>query len=245
MHWSSPGVRGLPQSFDMMKLPFQTEILDVDPLPVRLVLSQALMKGLFFVNLNRSVIGYRVYFGYLRPEHTQPLFRLNSPLRDVNGVEVCFRDSLYQHNTRFICSWSGRLLKLALPLVKTHGFTREALSRSVLSLPANEVHAEPLSDTAVSALFGYGDDARRTLIEAWLRGGIRHMGSIPGAERQATPLLASETPKTGTEKKATVRDALCARLEYNEPALPYLPEVRSYCFSFALTTCVQKHLFIC
>ena len=55
------------------------------------------------------------------------------------------------------------------------------------------------------------------------------MGSIPGVERSATPLLASdsETSGTGTETKATVRDVLRARLEYNEPALPYLSEVRS------------------
>jgi hypothetical protein len=56
------------------------------------------------------------------------------------------------------------------------------------------------------------------------------MGSIPGVERSTAPLLASETSRTGTEKKATVRDALRARLEYNEPALQYLPEVRSYFF---------------
>jgi ubiquinone biosynthesis protein COQ9 len=91
-------------------------------------------------------------------------------------------------------------------------------------LPANEVHTEPLSDTAVSALFGHGDDARRTLIKAWLEDGLSHMGSIPGAER------SSDTSSTGTEKKASLRDALRARLEYNEPALPYLPEVRSYSF---------------
>ena len=114
--------------------------------------------------------------------------------------------------------------------MKTHGFTREALSRSVLSLPANQVHTEPLSDTAVSALFGHGDEARRTLIKAWLEDGLRHMGSIPGVERSATPPLASETSRTGSEKKASVRDALRARLEYNEPVLPYLPEVRTYSF---------------
>ena len=58
------------------------------------------------------------------------------------------------------------------------------------------------------------------------------MGSIPGVVRSTSPLLASETSSavTGTEKKATVRDALRARLEYNEPALPYLPDVRSYFF---------------
>ena len=54
------------------------------------------------------------------------------------------------------------------------------------------------------------------------------MGSIPGVERSAMPLPALETPRTETEKKASVRDAIRARLEYNEPALPYLSEVRSY-----------------
>ncbi|OCH85721.1 hypothetical protein OBBRIDRAFT_739439, partial [Obba rivulosa] len=93
------------------------------------------------------------------------------------------------------------LLQLALPLVKTHGFTREALSRSVLSLPTP--HPEPLSDTAVSALFGNGDDARRTLIEAWLDSGREHMKSAP-------------TP--------AVKDVLGTRLRYNEPVLQHLPE---------------------
>ena len=92
-------------------------------------------------------------------------------------------------------------------------------------MPANEAHAEPLPDTAVSALFGHGDDARRTLIKAWLEDGLRHMGSIPGAERPATPLTVSETSGTRTGKKVMARDVLRARLEYNEPALPYLPEV--------------------
>jgi len=130
---------------------------------------------------------------------------------------------------------SSRLIKLALPLVKTHGFTREALSRSVLSLPTNEVHTEPLSDTAVSALFGHGDDARRTLIKAWLKDGLRHMGSIPGVERPAMPLLALET---GTEKKASIRDVLRARLEYNEPVLPYLSEA----FALLISPSSSMHL---
>ncbi|KAF8972190.1 hypothetical protein BDZ97DRAFT_1913417 [Flammula alnicola] len=124
-------------------------------------------------------------------------------------------------------SSSARLLKLALPLVKTHGFTREALAQSVLALPPNEVHVEPLSDTAVSALFGNGDLARRTLIHAWLQDGLRHMASIPGIERPAQHIGipdASKSTGTGTGKKATLRDVLRVRLEYNEPVLPYLPE---------------------
>ncbi|KDR76023.1 hypothetical protein GALMADRAFT_225763 [Galerina marginata CBS 339.88] len=122
---------------------------------------------------------------------------------------------------------SARLLKLALPLVRTHGFTREALSRSVLALPPGEVHAEPLSDTTVSALFGHGDLARRTLIDAWLKDGLRHMALVPGVERPMEPPVnfdANTSAAAGSVKKATVRDVLRARLEYNEPVLPYLPE---------------------
>ena len=75
--------------------------------------------------------------------------------------------------------YRNELLKLALPLVRTHGFTREALSRSVLALP--KPHPEPLRDTAVSALFGEGDDARRTLINL-------HAGTI--VDRMGRDLLA-------------------------------------------------------
>ncbi|KAJ7285254.1 hypothetical protein C8J57DRAFT_1290995 [Mycena rebaudengoi] len=91
-------------------------------------------------------------------------------------------------------SGSGvRLLKLALPLISEHGFTRTALARS------------PLSDTAVSALFGNGDLARKTLIHAWLDDGVSSM-------------------KTTTGAPTTIKDALHARLAYNEPVLSHLPE---------------------
>ncbi|TFY53277.1 hypothetical protein EVG20_g10191 [Dentipellis fragilis] len=94
----------------------------------------------------------------------------------------------------------ARLLQLALPLVKEHGFTRETLARSVLALP--EPRAEPLTDSAVSALFGEGDNARRTLIQAWLE---------EGRVRMRTPVPSA-------------KDALRGRLRYNEPALAHLPE---------------------
>ncbi|KAI0342706.1 hypothetical protein BDW22DRAFT_1413409 [Trametopsis cervina] len=93
------------------------------------------------------------------------------------------------------------LLQLALPLVRTHGFTREALSRSVLSLP--QPHAAPLNETAVSALFGNGDDARRSLIGAWLEEGRAEMRNAPST---------------------SVKDILSHRLRYNEPVLSLLPE---------------------
>ncbi|KAJ3557948.1 hypothetical protein NM688_g1198 [Phlebia brevispora] len=94
-----------------------------------------------------------------------------------------------------------QLLQLSLPLIKSHGFTREALSRSVLYLP--QAHPEPLRESAVSALFGEGDDARRTLINAWLAEGRVQMRTSPSP---------------------SMKDVLCTRLRYNEPFLNLLPE---------------------
>ncbi|KZT01379.1 uncharacterized protein LAESUDRAFT_739175 [Laetiporus sulphureus 93-53] len=99
---------------------------------------------------------------------------------------------------------SARLLQLALPLVKTHGFTREALSRSVLSLPTPL--SEPLCETALSALFGEGDGARRTLIEVWLDDARDNMQSAP---------------------TRSLKGILNHRLKWNEPVLQYLPEAFS------------------
>ncbi|KAM6490573.1 hypothetical protein JOM56_013916 [Amanita muscaria] len=93
------------------------------------------------------------------------------------------------------------LLRAALPLIQTHGFTRDALARSVLSLTQ---HKEPLSDQAVSFLFGHGDDARRTLIKAWLDEGITRI-------RDPLP-------------NPTLAQILHERLKYNEPVLSFLPE---------------------
>ncbi|KAJ3847379.1 hypothetical protein EV368DRAFT_51289, partial [Lentinula lateritia] len=98
----------------------------------------------------------------------------------------------------------SQLLKIATSLVPTYGFTREALSRSVLELPKDKAHSEPLSENAVSSLFGSGDYAKKVLIEAWLSQGITQMASAP------SPSLSH---------------VLHARLSYNEPVLHYLPEV--------------------
>jgi len=134
---------------------------------------------------------------------------------------------------------STRLLRLALPLVKTHGFTREALARSVLALPPTEAHSSPLSDSAVSALFGDGDVARKTLINAWLRDGLMHMGHVPGVARPAS-VGAPHLEAAGTERKAGLKDVLRARLEYNEPVLAHLPEVSNHMFtSRTLLTVLQ------
>lgn len=95
-----------------------------------------------------------------------------------------------------------QLLKCAIPLVKTHGFTRQTLSLAALSLP--KPHAEPLSDTAVTALFGKGDDARRTLLDAWLAEG---KASMEESEQKSLSALLKH------------------RLRWNDPVLQLLPEV--------------------
>lgn len=96
----------------------------------------------------------------------------------------------------------SQLLKLSLPLIPTHGFTRQTLSLSVLSLPVP--HEEPLSERAVSNLFGEGDTARATLTNAWLDDARQQMNVV--------------SPKS-------IRDVLSHRLRHNEPVLDKLPEV--------------------
>ncbi|CAA7269565.1 unnamed protein product [Cyclocybe aegerita] len=138
-------------------------------------------------------------------------------------------------------SSSTRLLRLALPLVQTHGFTREALAHSVLYLPPNEAHGEPLSDTAVSALFGHGDAARRALIDAWLEDGLVHMRTVRKVERDgklATDGASGSAPTEGSGRSPTLREVLRARLEYNEPVVSLLPEA----FALLVTPSSGIHL---
>lgn len=99
---------------------------------------------------------------------------------------------------------SARLLQLAIPLVKTHGFTRTALARAVLDLP--QPHSEPLPDEAVTALFGPGVVAQRTLVHAWLEDARCRMKQAHAA--------------------SSMREVLHARMRMNEPVLEHLPEVR-------------------
>ncbi|TFL03662.1 hypothetical protein BDV98DRAFT_395024 [Pterulicium gracile] len=114
---------------------------------------------------------------------------------------------------------TSTLLLRALPLIRTHGFTRETLSLAgavptssgpnTTSKPAGE----PLSDRAVSALFGEGDEARKTLIRAWLAEGLSAMNDT-------TSVVEGQV-----SQPMTVRDALRRRLEYNTPVLHQLPEI--------------------
>ncbi|THH04524.1 hypothetical protein EW145_g5456 [Phellinidium pouzarii] len=93
------------------------------------------------------------------------------------------------------------LLKCAFPLIKLHGFSRKTLSLAALSLPTP--HTTPLSDTAVTSLFGSGEDARRTLLSAWLEEGGDDMERCQ--EKAVSALLKH-------------------RLHWNKPVLHFLPE---------------------
>lgn len=109
------------------------------------------------------------------------------------------------------------LLKLALPLVKNHGFTRSTLSLAVMYSPSGS-HTAPLNDTAVDALFGEGDEARRTLIHAWLddaRSSLRTSYSQGGSA-------------TSTTRTPSLENVLKTRLSKNEDVLKHLPEVSTY-----------------
>lgn len=119
---------------------------------------------------------------------------------EMHGLPQCLVSSL-----------RTELLRLAVPLVKTHGFTREALAYSALQLP--QPHKEPLSEAAVTAIFGGGDDARRTLINAWMEAAVLNMRS-----KSSPPELL---------------ELLESRLKWNEPVLEKLPEVRSVNFVVA------------
>ncbi|CAG7849501.1 SubName: Full=Uncharacterized protein {ECO:0000313/EMBL:CCA75221.1} [Serendipita indica DSM 11827] len=94
----------------------------------------------------------------------------------------------------------SQILRHAVTLVPSLGFTRAAISEAALKATAGE----ELPERTIDVLFGRGEDARKTLIRAWLEEGRNSMG-------------ASNHP-------GTVRDALHRRLEWNVPVLDKLPE---------------------
>ncbi|KAF9645984.1 hypothetical protein BDM02DRAFT_3100595 [Thelephora ganbajun] len=105
------------------------------------------------------------------------------------------------------------LLKLALPLVKNHGFTRSALSLAAMYSPSGN-HTAPLNDMAVDALFGEGDEARRTLINAWL----------DDARASLRSSYSQDDVATSTTQTPSLENVLKTRLNKNEGVLEHLPE---------------------
>ncbi|KAF9778999.1 hypothetical protein BJ322DRAFT_1090875 [Thelephora terrestris] len=105
------------------------------------------------------------------------------------------------------------LLKLALPLIKDHGFTRSALSLAVMYSPSGK-HTAPLNDTAVDALFGEGDEARRTLMNAWL----------DDARVSLRKSYSQDSDTATTARNPSLGNVLKTRLSKNEGVLEHLPE---------------------
>jgi len=96
-------------------------------------------------------------------------------------------------------------------LIPSYGFSRQTLALAALHLP--RPHAEPLSEGAITALFGTGDGACKNLAWAWLEEGRRRMKGLEDApentQRMAIPIEVS----------------LRRRLKWNETVLDKLPEV--------------------
>jgi ubiquinone biosynthesis protein COQ9 len=96
-------------------------------------------------------------------------------------------------------------------LIPTYGFSRQTLAVAALHLP--RPHSEPLSDGAITALFGAGNEARKNLAWAWLEEGRRRMkgpeDATENTQRMAIPIEVS----------------LRRRLQWNVPLLDKLPEV--------------------
>ena len=134
--------------------------------------------------------------------------------RDQRGLPNLSPSSRNQLRDAMASATRDTLLKLALPLVKNHGFTRSALSLAVMHSPSGN-HTTPLNDTAVDALFGEGDEARRTLIHAWLddaRVSLRTPYSQDGAT-------------SSTIQTPSLESVLKTRLSKNEDVLTHFPEV--------------------
>lgn len=96
-------------------------------------------------------------------------------------------------------------------MIPTYGFSRQTLALAALHLP--RPHAEPLSEGAIAALFGAGDEARKNLAWAWLEEGRRRMRGLEDATENTQRM---EIP---------IEVSLRRRLQWNEPALDKLPEV--------------------
>lgn len=116
------------------------------------------------------------------------------------------------------------LLKRALTHIPQYGFTRHALALSNVNtnpLSASSQPSAPLSDAAVTALFGNGNEAPKTLIRAWLAEGRANM------IRNENALKVASSPERESQPSIlTMEEVLLRRLEWNEPVLHHLKDVR-------------------
>ncbi|KZW03258.1 hypothetical protein EXIGLDRAFT_664399 [Exidia glandulosa HHB12029] len=124
-----------------------------------------------------------------------------------------------------------QLLRTAVPLVQTYGFSRSLLAHAyTLGSPnANDVPRQPLSDAALRALFGAGDAPERALFGEWLRVGLEDMRND------------ASTSTTG-DRHAQLNSLLLRRLEWNTPALSHLPSAFRHWTALAAPTTTQLHI---
>lgn len=101
----------------------------------------------------------------------------------------------------------------ALPLVPKYGFTRTCLAVASAATPGEA----PLSDIALTALFGEESGARSILINAWLDRGLQ------GIRKPSAELIDPASP---SQLHATLKNTLTRRLDYNKPVISLLPEAR-------------------
>jgi len=136
------------------------------------------------------------------------------------------------------------LLRAAISLVPKYGFSREALARSVVaasplssqkdgSVTENDaadlgvLEGKQLSDTAVTALFGKGNAACKTLFQAWLEEGIHDMHRVK-----------DDASSQDVGRDRLIQSVLLRRLEWNQPVLQCLPSA----FSTWTTTATRPEL---
>lgn len=131
---------------------------------------------------------------------------------DGGQVEHCNGDLLNSMTMAAHASIRPLLLSHALPHIKSHGFTSQALSLASLSLPAPYHYSAPLPPAGITALFGKGREPERALVKEWL------------ADRRKA--LEVELKVKGKAGRPSLEDVLQRRLEMNEEVRPWLADVR-------------------
>lgn len=100
------------------------------------------------------------------------------------------------------------ILRHAFTHIPTYGFTRQSLALASASVSPTGTR---LGDTAISALFGAGSEAEKTLLKAWMEEGRMRMCELGEGK--------------GKGRAVQMEDVLQRRLEWNEPVLDHLKDV--------------------
>lgn len=107
------------------------------------------------------------------------------------------------------------ILRHAFTHVPTYGFTRQSLALASASVSPTGTR---LGDTAISALFGAGSEAEKTLLKAWMEEGRMRMSELDEVHVDVGK---------GKGRAVQMEDVLRRRLEWNEPVLDQLKDVSS------------------